>query len=71
MELTEEQFIGDDAETVETLLDDIFTNASGDHTLEELDTTRYFESFSHCSCTLASTRTDGLDIYDRASLSIP
>ncbi|WP_330633575.1 hypothetical protein [Halocatena halophila] len=41
--LTEERFIGDDAEAVEMLLDDIFTNASGDHTLEELDTTRYFE----------------------------
>ena len=41
-ELTEERFLGDDADSVESLLNDICTNASGNHSLEELNTTRYF-----------------------------
>ena len=42
-ELSEDRFLGDDAENVDSLLDDIFTNASGSHTIDDLDTTRYFK----------------------------
>lgn len=42
-DLTEERFVGEQANDVESLLDDIFTDSSGQHTLDELDTTRYFK----------------------------
>jgi hypothetical protein len=64
-ELTEERFIGDDAEAVDTLLDDIFTNASGDHTLEELDTTRYFERWIEGSLNASKALHPGEPVDDR------
>ncbi len=40
--LTEEAFQGKDATKIDDLLKDIFTTTSGDHSLDDLDTTRYF-----------------------------
>jgi hypothetical protein len=64
-ELTEERFIGDDAEAVEALLDDIFTSASGNHTLEELDTTRYFERWIEGSLDASNGLEPGDPVDDR------
>jgi hypothetical protein len=42
VDLTEEPFRGENAVKIDDLLKDIFTTTSGDHTLDDLDTTRYF-----------------------------
>ncbi|MFB6235291.1 MAG: hypothetical protein ABEH81_03145 [Halopenitus sp.] len=43
VELTEEPFRGKDASKIDGLVEDIFTTTGGDHTLNDLDTTRYFD----------------------------
>jgi hypothetical protein len=43
VELTEEPFRGEDATKIDRLLEDIFSTTGGDHTLDDLETTRYFD----------------------------
>jgi hypothetical protein len=43
VELTEEPFRGEDATKIDGLLEDIFSTTGGDHTLDDLETTRYFD----------------------------
>jgi len=43
VELTQEPFRGEDATKIDGLLEDIFTTTGGAHSLDDLDTTRYFD----------------------------
>jgi hypothetical protein len=69
-DLTEERFIGDDADSVETLLNDIFTNASGNHPLDELDTTRYFNRWIEGCLDTSEELDPGNDVDDDTEAAI-
>jgi len=63
-DLTEERFVGEPASNVESLLDDIFTDSSGQHTLDELDATRYFKRWIEGSLDAFGELDPGNDITD-------
>lgn len=62
--LTEERFVGEPAGDVESLLDDIFTDSSGQHTLDELDATQYFKRWIEGSLDSFKELDPGNDITD-------
>ena len=55
IELTEEAFEGETAAKIDGLLEDIFTTSSGDHTLADLETTRYFNRWVRQALNAAET----------------
>lgn len=64
-DLTEDAFTGNAADNVNALLDDVFTNASGDHTLDELDTTRYFDRWVEGALTASEQLAAGAELDER------